>query len=366
MWRKILKSAAGLVTVLLAYLLFWPVPVAPVAWVPPVNQGYIGDFAPNERLVGAELLSIGGEHGPEDVAIGADGFIYAAVTAGKVIKIDAESGKVEDFVVTGGRPLGIEFDTSDNLLVADSINGLLRVSTAGKQEQLVDKDDQGNPLVYVNDVDSDDQGVIYFSESSSKFGAKASGGTLEGSLLEIMEHGGNGRVFRFDPSTKKIQTIMDGLTFANGVAVDKNSEFVLVVETGSYRIHKYWLKGEKAGTSEVLIENLPGFPDNLNHGLSNTFWVGIVSKRSALLDKILDKPFLRKIVQRLPTAVRPKAQSYGLIVRFDGEGNIIETLQDASGSYELTTGAIEADDGTIFVTSLTENKLARVKANRAN
>ena len=103
------------------------------------------------------------------------------------------------------------------------------------------------------------------------------------------------------------------LTFANGIAVDKNGEFVLVVETGSYRIHKYWLKGEKVGSSEVLIENLPGFPDNLNHGLNGTFWVGIVSKRSALLDKILDKPFLRKIVQRLPAAVRPKAQSYGLV-----------------------------------------------------
>lgn len=362
MWRVILKFATGLVLVMLAYLLFWPVPVDPVAWNPPANQGYVGDFAPNKRLVGVELLSIGDEHGPEDVAIGPDGSIYAAVTAGKIIKIDAENGKAEDFVVTGGRPLGIEFDRDGNLLVADSINGLLRISSEGKQQLLVDKDDQGNPLVYANDVDSDDQGIIYFSESSSKFGAKASGGTLEGSLLEIMEHGGNGRVFRFEPMSKKIETIMDGLTFANGIAVEKNGKFVLVAETGSYRILKYWLKSEKAGTSEVLIDNLPGFPDNLNHGQNNTFWVGIVSKRSALLDKILNKPFLRKIVQRLPAAVRPKAQPYGLVVRFDSSGNIIETLQDASGSYALTTGAVEADDGTLFVTSLIENKLAQVKS----
>ncbi len=361
MWRVVLKIVSGLALVLLAYLLFWPIPVDPVAWNPPVNQGYVGDFAPNKRMVGAELLSIGDEHGPEDVAIGPDGSIYAAVTAGKIIKIDADSGKISDFAITGGRPLGIKFDSAGNLLVADSIAGLLRFSADGSQEVLVDKDAEGNPLVYTNSVDSDDQGIIYFSESSSKFGAKASGGTLEGSLLEIMEHGGNGRVFRIDPATKKFETIIDGLTFANGIAVDNNGEFVLVVETGSYRIHKYWLKGEKAGTSEVLIDNLPGFPDNLNHGLNGTFWVGIVSKRSALLDKILDKPFLRKIVQRLPAAVRPKAQPYGLVVRFDGTGKVIETLQDASGSYALTTGAVEADDGTLFVTSLIENKLARVK-----
>ena len=361
MWRVILKTATALILLVLAYLLFWPVPVAPVAWSPPASQGYVGDFAPNKRLVGAELLSIGNEHGPEDVAIGKDGSIYAAVTAGKIIKIDAKNGKVSDFAITGGRPLGIKFDGAGNLLVADSIAGLLRIMPDGTQEVLVDKDAGGNPLVFTNSVDSDNQGLIYFSESSSKFGAKASGGTLEGSLLEIMEHGGNGRVFRFDPVAKKIETIMDGLTFANGIAVDKNGEFVLVVETGSYRIHKYWLKGDKAGSSEVLIENLPGFPDNLSHGLNNTYWVGIASKRSALLDKILDKPFLRKIVQRLPAAVRPKAQPYGLVVRFDGTGKIIETLQDASGSYALTTGAVEADDGTLYVTSLIENKLARVK-----
>ena len=203
MWRVILKTTTGLVLALLAYLLFWPVPVDPVAWNPPASQGYVGDFAPNKRLVGAELLSIGDEHGPEDVAIGTDGSIYAAVTAGKIIKIDAENGTVSDFVITGGRPLGIKFDHAGNLLVADSINGLLRISPDGKQEVLIDKDADGNSLVYTNSVDSDDQGVIYFSESSSKFGAKASGGTLEGSLLEIMEHGGNGRVFRFDPSDQK-------------------------------------------------------------------------------------------------------------------------------------------------------------------
>ncbi len=362
MWQVLKKSIFGLVLVALGYLLFWPVPVDPVVWNPPVNKGYVGDYAPNKRLVGAELLSIGDEHGPEDVAIGADGSIYAAVTAGKIIKIEAESGRVSDFVVTGGRPLGIEFDRAGNLLVADSIIGLLRISPDGKQEVLIDNDGQGRPLVYTNDVDSDDRGVIYFTESSSKFGAMASGGTLEGSLLEIMEHGGNGRVFRFDPKSGKIETIMDGLTFANGIAVDKNGEFVLVAETGSYRIHKIWIKGDKAGQSEVLIENLPGFPDNINHGLNSTFWVGIVSKRSALLDKILDKPWLRKIVQRLPSAVRPKAQPYGLVVRFNGDGKIIETLQDASASYVLTTGAVEAEDGTLYVTSLIENRLARVKS----
>ncbi len=358
MLGKSLKLIIVILAILLAYLLLWPVVVDPQAWNAPDDKGYTGDFAPNTKLAKLKFHDIGDEHGPEDVAVDSAGMVYAAVTAGKVIKIDPKTGEVSDHARTNGRPLGIELDNAGNLLVADSINGLLRIAPDGKQETLIATDPKGAPLVYANDVDSDADGTIYFSESSSKFGAKASGGTLEGSLLEIMEHGGHGRVFRFDPQTKIIETIIKGLTFANGVAVDKEGRFLLVVETGSYRVHKHWLTGEKAGKTEVLIDNLPGFPDNLNHGANGTFWLGIVSKRSALLDKILDKPWLRKVVQRLPAAIRPKAQSYQLVVRFDANGKIIETLQDPAGKYQLTTGAAEGKDGILYITSLTENKLA--------
>ena len=39
-----------------------------------------------------------------------------------------------------------------------------------------------------------------------------------------------------------------------------------------YRIQKYWLCGDKAGTAEIFIENLPGFPDNVS---SNEKGIGL-------------------------------------------------------------------------------------------
>lgn len=42
-----------------------------------------------------------------------------------------------------------------------------------------------------------------------------------------------------------------------------------------YQIQKYHLKGPKAGTSELFMENLPGFPDNINLGEDGLFWIGL-------------------------------------------------------------------------------------------
>ena len=63
---------------------------------------------------------------------------------------------------------------------------------------------------------------------------------------------------------------------------------------------------------------------------------------------------------RLPAFMRPQSVSYGLIVQIDGEGTIIKTWQDPSGDYPNATGAIIADDGYMYVSSLTAPDLGRM------
>src|SRR3546814_15291292 len=60
------------------------------------------------------------------------------------------------------------------------------------------------------------------------------------------------------------KTLMQGLHFANGVAVGPGASYLLVSETNEYRIWRYWLKGVRAGQQEIFADNLPGFPDNLS------------------------------------------------------------------------------------------------------
>jgi len=184
-------------------------------------------------------------------------------------------------------------------------------------------------------------------------------------LLDLMEHTNSGRIIEYDPSTKQSREIITELSFANGVTIDPLGRFLLVIETGEYRVIKHWLSGEKAGNNETIIDNLPGFPDNIHRGQDGRFWIGLASPRSAILDTLSSKPWLRNIVQRLPTLLRPNVKPYGMVIAIDENGNVLQNLQDPDGEIYTTTGAFESDR-YFYVSSLTAPFLARYKRNTLN
>lgn len=343
-------SAIAAVT---SYLIFSPVDIEPVAWQAPANAGLTGAFAQNQTLSQIQRIDLNGSEGPEDFALDQQGNVYFSLLEGAVKKIDAQ-GNITQLANTGGRPLGIEFDAQGNLLVADAFKGLLSINPLGKITTLVSSAD-GLPLLYADDVDIAADGKIYFSDASTKFSAKEHG-TYGGSLLDINEHGGHGRVLEYNPVTRLTTTLLSGLNFANGVSVSHDQEFLLVIETGSYRVLKVALKGVDKGKTSVLVDNLPGFPDNVNRGHRGVYWLGLVSPRSTPLDAMSANPGLRKVVQRLPDFMRPKAARFGHLVAFDETGKILLSMQDPLGMYGYTTGALEVGD-KLYVSSLHENAL---------
>jgi len=342
---------------LFAYLLLWPVPVSPVAWQAPINSGYQNLFEANDALSKLELLPAEVD-GPEDIAIDKAGRLYISTFSGDIMRYTPDSQQLETWVQTGGRPLGIEFDARDQLIVADAYRGLLSYSENGQLTVLTAQANE-KVLRYVNDVDIADNGIIYFSDSSTKFGAEESGGTYQASLLDILEHGAHGRLLSYNPATKQTRVEVSGLNFANGVALSFDQQSVLVNETGSYRIQRYILEGERAGQLEMVIENLPGFPDNLSRGLDGKYWLGLVSPRSPALDLLSDYPTMRKVVRRLPEFIRPKARRYAHVVAFDDQGDVVKNLQHAEGDYAFTTGVTETKE-YLYISSLKEQKIARL------
>jgi hypothetical protein len=129
--RRVLSLV--LLALALAYLLFWPVPIDPVAWQPATNPR----MASNDRLHGIGGLPDVGP-GPESVAIGRDGRLYTGLQDGRVVRMLANGSGVETFVQTGCRPLGMKFDAGGNLIVADAFRGILSVSSEGKVTGLAD------------------------------------------------------------------------------------------------------------------------------------------------------------------------------------------------------------------------------------
>ncbi|MBE1043152.1 SMP-30/gluconolactonase/LRE family protein, partial [Escherichia coli] len=96
-----------------------------------------------------------------DTAVDSQGRVYAGLADGRVVRLDA-SGKVETFVDTGGRPLGMDFDAAGNLILADAWKGLLRIDPQGKVETLATEAD-GVPFAFTDDLDIASDGRIYFS-----------------------------------------------------------------------------------------------------------------------------------------------------------------------------------------------------------
>jgi sugar lactone lactonase YvrE len=304
------------------------------------------------------MLAIGDNHGPEDIALDAEGRIYAATHEGRIIRLEADGSGAATWVETGGRPLGIDFDGDGNLIVADAMQGLLSISPDARITVLTRAADD-MPILYADDVDVAADGKIYFSDASTRFGAEQWGGTYEASLLDLMEHGGHGRLLVHDRADGSTRVVLGGLSFANGVAVAHDQRSVLVNETGAYRVHRVWIEGPKAGTSEILIDALPGFPDNISAGREGRYWVALVSPRNDLLDALSDKPFLRKVVQRLPKFLRPAAVAYGHVVAISDTGEVVADLQDPEGGYPIVTSVTETDE-YLYLGSLVAPVMARL------
>lgn len=354
--RSVLGLWAIVAAVCAGYFAFWPVPVRPHAWEAQPSPGYEGDFAANTRLQQLEFLELAGRTGPEDVAIGPDGMLYIATHDGEILRRPQSGGVAEVFAITNGRPLGIEFGPDGVLYVADAYRGLLAIGPQGGVRLLADQA-EGKPILYADDVDVAADGVVYFTDASTRFGAEASGGTLPASVLDLMEHSKNGRVLKYDPATDETTLFANGLTFPNGLAIGADGG-IYVVETGTYSVWRF----APDGSREQVLANLPGFPDNINPAGDGTFWVGLVSPRNPVIDRLSDRPKLRQAILRLPESMKPAPTRYGFILRMGADGQVIETLQDPTGAYALTTGAVTAEDGSIFVSSLTESRLGVLRA----
>lgn len=350
--KQVLLALSTLLAGLLLYLLLWPVPIDPVAWQAPVDRGLVDPYAPNRLLQAATGIRLGEYEGPEDATLGHDGSVYVTTSQGEVIRI--RQRRAEAFADTGGRPLGIEVDRDGSLVVANAYLGLQRIDRQGNVESLLTH--FGDAAVYPNNLAIAADGRIFFTEASNKFGAERFRGTYNASLLDIMEHGGHGGVFVFNPSTGETRQLLDNLNYANGIAISEDNTFIVVAETSNYRVLKYWLQGERAGSSEVLLDNLPGFPDNLKTGTGGRFWVGLVAPRNELLDKLSGHPWLRKVVQRLPASVRPKAEPSSHVVAFNADGQVLMNMQDPDARFPTLTGVLETRR-SLYLTTLFGHRL---------
>ena len=351
MKRTILRLLVTAVVGLVAYFLFWPVPIDPVAWHPPPAPELIGTYAQNNELAKIQRLPVNG-YAPEDVAIDSQDRLYCGTDDGQIFRLQPDGNRPEVFSHTSGRPLGLVFDRAGNLIVADAIKGLLSITAEGRITVLSTQAD-GVPFHCTNDLDIAADGTIYFTDASYKF-------PLTQLKADLLEHRPNGRLLAYDPKTRQTRGVLRDLYFANGVAVSPDQSFVLVNETGEYKIRRVWLKGGKQGQSETFIENLPGFPDGISSNGSDMFWLAIVNRRDAALEMLMRHPFLRKAVMRLPNFLQPAIKRYAFVLALDANGKVVRNLQDPSPQCFAEIANVVEHKGALYFGSIGESAIGRL------
>ena len=350
--KRLALIVVVLVVVAVLYLLLFPVPITPAAWTPPVTPTLTGQYEQNNRLASTERLFLGNGRNPEDVAIDSAGRIYAGFEDGRIIQLQPDGTQPHVFGNTAGRPLGLIFNQTGELIVADTVMGLLSIENTGAIKILSTGVDN-EPFGCLNDLDVAADGTIYFTEASHKY-------PMSKFSYDILEHQPNGRLLAYDPKTQTTRTVLNGIYFANGVAVSPDQSFVLVAETGMYRVLRVWLNGPKAGQSDVFIDNLPGFPDGISSNGKDRFWLALVTPRDELLDtKLLPSPFLRKVVVRLPKSLQPAPKRYSFVLGLDSEGKIVDNLQNgAPDCYAEISNAVERN-GVLYFGSIGESTVGK-------
>lgn len=318
-------------------------PLSPVAWTPDPNPGFNQEYAPNNALAAMAFLAPELGVGPEAIAVGSAGRLFTGLADGRIMVVDLRSGEFEEFANTAGRPLGLKFDANGDLIVADAYRGLLRITPAGEKYELVSP----RQLKFADDLDIAADGTIWLSDASGRYG-------YDEALLDFIDGRPTGRLLSYHPETKQLTTHMEGLAFANGVALGPDDEYVMVSETGRARIQRLWLSGPRVGQRDIVIDELPAHTDNITFNGQDLIWVALPGPRD---DSIADQLILRKILGGLPVSWWKPRTRFGFILGINPDGEVEYNLQydDTVGFSEITS--VVQHRNTLYVGSLIENKI---------
>ena len=292
--------------------------------------------------------------GAEDVVVSPEGVVHTGTEDGAIWAIDPATGSTRLVADTGGRPLGLEMLPGGHLLVCDAQRGLLRVDQeSGAVEVLVDLVD-GEPMRFCNNADVAADGTIWFSDSSLHYG-------VDQWKDDFVQDTATGRLVRRDPDGT-VTVVLEGLRFANGVALAADESFVCVAECRGRTVVRLWLTGPRAGQRDHLVTDLPGYPDNISRGSDGLIWVAVASPVDGLVERLGHAPMvLRRAVTRIPEALQPRPKQTIRVQAYADDGRLVHDLDLAQPEhgpgYHMVTGVRE-HDGRVWMGSLHEPSVA--------
>jgi sugar lactone lactonase YvrE len=322
----------------------------------------------------------------ETVFFGPDGTLYATTDQGYLIsltdfekesdvRISAKTTLIKD--LGKGRPLGAKFTSDGSMIyIADAALGLLRLlnphEKTSKVEIVSSSVMDGGKRTSFNFLDDvaigPKSGKVYFTDASTVPPPRNPDLTFDAmyaSKVDALMGAPSGRLLEYDPATDEIKILARNLSFANGVAVDKDEKYVVFTETFRLSVGKYHLTGDKQGQIENIGQDhpSPAYVDGVDCA-----WSGQTAKSSYCFAANpgyvvaanrflwgLPHPLvwiLRTMLIMLPKEWLPKTDPYGGITILDPEYGFVALIQDPFGSDIGHIAGVTVHENKLFLGSL--------------
>ncbi len=200
----------------------------------------------NELLKTSEIFSDGLDH-PECIAVHPDGTFWAGGEGGQIYKISADGKQVEEAANTGGFILGLALRPGAEWLAVCDLNNhcVWKFIPDSKELVLFAEGCEGHKFNIPNYPAFDKDGNLYVSESGAFR-------EVSGKILKFNSEG-VGKIWHDGP-----------LNFANGLALDKNQEYLYVVCSWLPGVERIKIKDDgSAGERSVYCTIPETVPDGI-------------------------------------------------------------------------------------------------------
>ena len=332
----------------------------PMPPLPDTAAGGNSPFAVNDKLRDVKEIGLGRIEAPEDVILDRHDNLYAGSRQGDIIRFLApDYEQMEVFAHIGGTPLGLAFDREDNLYCCVGGMGLYRVTPEREVQKVTDETNRSwlsinddSRMRLADDLDIADDGRIFFSEATVRY-------EMHEWAVDGLEARGNGRLICYDPRTHKTRTVLRGLKFPNGICIASNRQSLLFAETWGCSVKRYWFDGPKSGQVEMVMENLPGYPDNINLASDGHYWLAMVGMRGPAFDLAWRMPdFRRRMAKRLPVDewLFPNINT-GCVIKFNNNGEVLDALWDLGGVNHPMITSMREHRGKLYLGGIMNNRI---------
>jgi len=203
-----------------------------------------------------DIIRISGVDHPESIGIGPAGEAYTTGTGCQVYRLDLETNTAEQFATTEARCLGQAVDADGNLYAAHTAGDVLKITPSG-EISVYATPPGGGSFLCTNYPAFDRDGRMYLSDSGDW------SGELNGGLYRIPAGGGEARRWYPEP-----------VDTPNAIALDADERHLYFVETFGSAISRIPILDDgSAGELERVVHMPRHIPDGIAFDLDGRLWI---------------------------------------------------------------------------------------------